>query len=42
MILPYALRYKTQKTKLLLAPVMQLLYNLHSNSSIVDTLSNVI
>ena len=25
-ILPYALRYKTQKTKLILAPVIQLLY----------------
>jgi hypothetical protein len=27
-ILPYALRYKTNKTKLILAPVMQLLYTL--------------
>lgn len=27
-ILPYALRYKTHKTKLIMAPVMQLLYNL--------------
>lgn len=27
-ILPYALRYKTHKTKLILAPVMQMLYTL--------------
>jgi hypothetical protein len=34
-ILPYALRYKQNKTKLILAPVMEILFSLQKNEGII-------
>jgi hypothetical protein len=41
-ILPYALRYKTHKTKLILAPAIKILSSLQKNKEITDTLATIL
>ena len=39
--LPYALRYKTHKTKLIIAPVLQIISSLQGTEHLVEPLSKI-